>query len=91
MVLDFIEETGKKINPSKAEDIRFAASEHHLTPEWLESLFAAKQDVGKVSISFDSAVLKNKATIKTALNNADVLEKIEAIIAQYAMDHNMPL
>ncbi len=91
MVLEFTKESGEKINPSKAEDIRCAASEHHLTLEWLESLFSAKQDVGKVSISFDSAVLKNKATVRTALNNADVLEKIEAIIARYAADHDLPL
>lgn len=90
MVLSYLSESGKKLNPAKASELRKASSSGDLDESYLEQLLESKT-VGKVNLSFTSDVLLNKKTIKTAMNNASVMEKIEAIIKQYAIDHNLPL
>lgn len=91
LIIDYLSNTNKKINPSKASEIRKASESNQLNFDFLDQLFETKKATGKVTISFTSDVLLNPKTVKTAMSNATVMEKIESIIAEYAKGHNLPL
>lgn len=101
IVLDFLLQHSKIIKGERGKDLRQAGEANELNEAYMLRLFGlqkgnagtAKRQAteAQIKISFSSDVLLNKKTVKAALNDAALLERIESLIADYARENNMPL
>lgn len=96
IVLAFLQSNNKRVTDDTGKEIRAAGEAGKLNENFLLRMFhmvktSPNRHEQNISIRFTSDVLLNKRTIKKALDNPGVLEKIEAVIADYAKQNGLEL
>ncbi|MEA5142802.1 MAG: ParB/RepB/Spo0J family partition protein [Oscillibacter sp.] len=96
IVLAFLQSNNKRVTDDTGKEIRAAGEAGELNEDFLLRMFhmvktSTNRHEQNISIRFTSDVLLNKRTVKKALDNPGVLEKIEAVIADYAKQNGLEL
>lgn len=84
----------KKVSASKCKEIRLASDNGQLNEDTLLRILGIKRDIHPtekaITIKLGSSTLLRKSTIRKALNDSDVIDRIEQVLIQFAEDNNLP-